>query len=388
LVFALPGLLVVFWHTFTYWKVRLREGMDRNLGGIRVLVPLVAIVGLSGLVFIPSNFIRSERWLQRAIICIDAQSGAVLWTQTVLTAPQERKHTDNSYATPTPVTDGTHIIADFGAGIVCLDFEGHVLWRKLDHDYFKNSRYGAAASPLLARDVVIIVQEREDYSEKPTWITALERQTGSVRWQIQPENIHGCYTTPLRYQGDSGTQLIISSWENMASYDVESGESLWARKISLRQLVASMARSGTLLCVTGGTWGPRATIMMRLSRDEHESPEVLWQSDVAAAGTCSPVIYNEKLFVLSDGGEMACYDALSGNLLWKNRLRGRFLASLVAGDGRIYATNTKGVTTVLAADSQFKILAENNLQGQCYASPAIVNGCIFMRVGDHLYCIE
>jgi hypothetical protein len=389
LIFALPGLLVVSWHTFIYWRIRLTQGMERRLGGIRALLPVVATISLSGLVFVPPNFMGSERELQRAVVCIDAQSGAIRWSQTVFTAPQERKHTDNTYATPTPATDGRHIIVGFGAGIACLDFEGHVLWHKYDRDYFKNSRYGAAASPLLAREVVITVQEREDYSNRPTWIAALDRQTGSVRWQIQPENIHGCYTTPLLYQDDRSTQLIVSSWENVASYDVESGECLWTTEIPLKQLVASMARSDALLCVTGGTWGLRATIMMRLSStDKHESADVLWQSKRSAAGTCSPVIYDEKLFVLSDMGQMACYDALSGKLLWNRRLRGRFFSSLVAGDGKVYASNTKGVTTVLAADSEFKVLAENDLKGGCYASPALGNGCIFLRTADYLYCIE
>jgi outer membrane protein assembly factor BamB len=389
LIFALPGLLVVSWHTFIYWKVRLKEGMQRGIGGVGVLLPVVATLSLSALIFVPPNFMRSQRGLQRAVVCIDAQNGAILWTKTVFTTREERKHTDNTYATPTPATDGTHIVAGFGAGFACLDFEGHVLWRNLDPAYFKNSRYGAAASPLLARDTVIIVQEKEDYSKRPTWIAAFDKNTGKPRWKIEPENVHGCYTTPLLYQDDHGTQLIISSWEIVASYDTASGQSLWTTKTPLKQLVASMARSGTLLCVTGGTWGPKSTVVMRLSgTDRHKNADILWQSEHGAGGTCSPVIYAGRLYTLSDTGEMTCFDAPSGTALWHKRLRGRFLSSLVAGDGKIYACNTKGVTTVLAADTRFKILAENPLQGRCYASPALANGCIFIRIGDVLYCIQ
>jgi len=77
-----------------------------------------------------------------------------------------------------------------------------------------------------------------------------------------------------------------------------------------------------------------------------------------------------------------------GTVLWKKRLRGRYLSSLVAGDGKVYACNTKGVTTVIAADSRLKVLAENDLQGRCYASPAIADGCILVRIANYLYCIE
>jgi outer membrane protein assembly factor BamB len=93
----------------------------------------------------------------------------------------------------------------------------------------------------------------------------------------------------------------------------------------------------------------------------------------------------DKLFVVTDTGIMTRHDAPSGKVL---RIHRRHLSSLVAADGRVYACNTKGLTTVIAADSKFKVLAENDLQGRCYASPAVADGCIFIRNQNHLYCIE
>lgn len=110
--------------------------------------------------------------------------------------------------------------------------------------------------------------------------------------------------------------------------------------------------------------------------------------NIFVPGNASPVIYDDKLFVVTDTGIMTCYDVLSGKVLWNHRLKGRHLSSLVAGDDRVYACNTKGLTNVIAADSEFKVLAENDLQGRCYASPAIADACIFMRTANHLYCIE
>jgi len=389
LIFSLPGVLIASWHIFNYWKIRQKKGMERHFGGLQVSLLILLIIGLSALVFVPPNFMQSARGLQRVVVCLDQKNGSILWEQPVFTAPAERKHSENTYATPTPATDGKHIIANFGLGIACLDFDGRILWHNRDKGYFENSRYGAVSSPVLSDDTVIVVQEREDYSKRPSWIAAFDRETGQTLWKINPVNIRGCYTTPLVYQDNNNMQLIISSLENVVSYDIQSGEYLWTQEIPTRQLVAGMAGSEEFLCIGGGTHGPRATVMMRLSgKGKDTKVDVLWQSNRGAPGNSSPVIYDDKLFTVSDNGAMTCYDLLSGKVLWSKRLSGRFFSSLVAGDGKVYATNTKGVTTVLSSDSRLKVLAENDLQGRCYASAAISNGRILIRIADYLYCIE
>lgn len=422
MIYALPALLVASWHMLSYLKIRfnkaiqLRTKLAFTLRGM-LLAPwwyiwnkveihfrhknvwrfgnkwalffVVLPIGLSTLVFIPANFTQSQMGAERAAVCLDAKTGNILWIQPVFTAPPERKHSENSYATPTPATDGLHIIVNFGLGIACLDFEGHVLWSIPDPGYVKNSRYGVVSSPLIVNDMAIVVQECEWYSKRSTWIAAFEKRTGRRHWKINPTNIYDGYTTPLLYPDGAKTQLLISSWEILTSYDIESGQLLWSQKIPMQQQVASMARSEEFLCIGGGTYGPKATVMMRLNNAGGSTKaDVLWQSNRGAPGNSSPVIYDDKLFVVTDTGIMTCYDVLSGKVLWNHRLKGRHLSSLVAGDGKVYACNTKGLTTVIAADSEFKVLAENDLQGRCYASPAIADGCIFMRIENHLYCIE
>jgi len=422
LAFMLPAMIVACWHLITYLKIereqpdalseeqtaapsdRLTAALDtlrsmrirwshKNLwqfGGAASLCSAALLAALSLLVFIPPNFFEAQLGIQRVVLCFDKETGNLLWQQPVFIAPAERKHSDGTYATPTPATDGTHIIVNFGVGAACLDFEGKVLWKKWDPGYLKNSRYGASASPVLTKDNAIIVQEAEEYSKRPTWIAAFDKRTSLTRWRIQPENVRGCYTTPLIYRHGNQEQLIIASLGNVASYDVESGRFLWMQRIPTDQLVASMARSADLLCVGGSTDGPNATVVMRLiSTNGRTRAGKLWQSDEEPPGDCSPVIYADKLFTVNDKGWMTCFDVRTGAVFWNKRLKGsRYLSSLVAGDGKVYACNTKGLTTVVAADAEFNIIAENDLNGRCYASPAIADGCIFLRIAGYLYCIE
>ena len=381
--------LAPWWYLWNKVEIQWRHKNIWLFGNTWALFFVVLLTALSALVFIPPNFTQSQLGVERAAVCVDTTSGNILWKQSIFTAPPERKHRENTYATPTPAADGEHIIVNFGLGVACLDFEGHILWRVTDDEYIENSRYGAVSSPLLFDDMAIVIQECEWDSKQPTWIAAFEKRTGRRRWKIKPKNIRGCYTTPLLYPDGAKTQLLIPSWEILASYDIESGQLLWTQKIPTHQLVASMARSEDFLCIGGGTYGPKATVMIRLNdADGSTKADVLWQSKRGAPGNSSPVIYDDKLFTVTDTGIMTCYDVASGKVLWNNRLRGKYLSSLVAGDGKVYACNTKGLTTVIAADSKFKVIAGNNLQGRCYASPAIADGCIFIRIADYLYCIE
>ncbi len=84
---------------------------------------------------------------------------------------------------------------------------------------------------------------------------------------------------------------------------------------------------------------------------------------------------------------MACYNSGNGQQIWVGRLRGTFSASLVAADGRVYATSEQGVVYVFAAADSFQLLATNDLDERCLATPAIANGELLIRTADHLYCI-
>jgi hypothetical protein len=115
--------------------------------------------------------------------------------------------------------------------------------------------------------------------------------------------------------------------------------------------------------------------------------EELWQVSDDTPGCASPVIHRGIVFTITDSGVMRAYDAVSGTLHWRKRLKGRYLASLVAGDGKVYACNTSGLTTVVAAEPCLRILGQNQLQGDCRASFAVADSHFLVRTSDFLYCI-
>ncbi len=104
----------------------------------------------------------------------------------------------------------------------------------------------------------------------------------------------------------------------------------------------------------------------------------------------SPIVVGNELFVVKEGGLSSNFDIAAGKAHWElQRLRnfGRYFASPVAGDGKIYVTGENGFVVVLAQGPKLKILARNDLGGTCLATPAIADGCLYFRTREKLYCI-
>jgi outer membrane protein assembly factor BamB len=101
----------------------------------------------------------------------------------------------------------------------------------------------------------------------------------------------------------------------------------------------------------------------------------------------SMVFANHALFQINESGVLTCMKGSSGEVLWRERLRGPFSASPVWADGKVHLLSETGKTTVVEDGPQFKVVAENDLDEKCCASPAVSQGQIFIRTENHLFAI-
>jgi outer membrane protein assembly factor BamB len=114
---------------------------------------------------------------------------------------------------------------------------------------------------------------------------------------------------------------------------------------------------------------------------------VIWKHARGGAYVPTGIAYRNRLYTLADGGVISCLNLGNGDEIWRERLRGNFTSSLVAGDGHIYAVNEYGTVYVVAAEDQFQSLATNDMQERMLATPAIAGGDIFLRTETQLYCV-
>lgn len=391
-----PGVAGALWHLLAFWLLR-RHAWVRRDWGATITGPALGAMTL--VLFLSCNFVNPRTGLMRGLVCLDLETGEELWNVPLFVAPEGRLHRKNSFATPTPCTDGEFVLAYFGSGYACLDFEGRVLWSARDEDYYERTRYGAVSSPIPFEDTFIILQEKEALGEEAdqqddalSYMMALEKSTGSRRWRIEPAYAHDSYMTPLLMPVGDSTQLITATFGQVVAYDPRSGEKLWSQKLKTHQHVPSLCYAGDLLLVSGGAHLEFRTAGLRLSGSGADTRvEVLWQDKRSVPNSSSPVLHGGSFFTATDMGIMTCYEPETGKRHWRERLSDPgdpFLASLVAADGVVFACTEEGEVLVLTAGTELEIVSRTNLGERIRATPAISDGCILIRGEEHLFCFE
>ena len=104
----------------------------------------------------------------------------------------------------------------------------------------------------------------------------------------------------------------------------------------------------------------------------------------------TPVCDGKYFYMVEDSGRVTCLDAKTGKLIWgpERTAQGIVSASPLLADGKLFITNESGVTTVLAAGPEFKVLATNELDDSyTLSSLAVAGSQLFLRTGTCLYCI-
>ena len=114
---------------------------------------------------------------------------------------------------------------------------------------------------------------------------------------------------------------------------------------------------------------------------------IVWKTKRGLPEVPSPLHYRGNLYTVRNGGIVSCYEAATGKLHYRGRLgaRGLYYSSPVAADGKVYATSRPGVVVVFEAGEVLKVLARNDLGEEIVATPAIVDGKLYVRTEHHLY---
>jgi len=323
-----------------------------------------------------------------AVLCYDRGDGSLLW-QTEVGQAVGPTHVKNGYASASVATDGQRIYAFFGAtGLFAIDFAGNQLWRtdlgNLEHEW------GAASSPILDGDTVIQVCE----SQKDSYIAAFDTADGNFVWKTERGGT-GVWSTPVLVEAEteegSRTELVVNgsgvkgTEGCVIAYDPGDGVELW-RVCGTEAWVTPtpLVHDGLVICASGRS-GPIMAIRPGGSGDVTDT-HLVWIHHRGGPYIPTGLVYRNRLFLIDDSGVASCFNPGSGEQIWKRRLSGPVTASLIAGDGRVYAVTERGRVYVLAAADKFELLAENELGERCLATPAIAEGELLVRTKESLYC--
>lgn len=328
--------------------------------------------------------VRGAEKEELVVTCVDTATGKILWTQSF---PSSLKQADSDYvsrAAPTPAVSADRLYAFFESGdLLALDHDGKLLWqRKLTADYGEfQGNHGIGSSLALFEDRVIVLIDHDG----PSYLLAVDGATGKNVWKLdRPSKIS--WTSPIVGTAAGRPQLVVSSTGTVEAFDPRDGKPLWNFAGIEGNTVASPTLAGDFVLV--GSSDAKHNFALRADGSGTLTQSaVVWRSDQAAASFSSPLVHRGRVYLVNKAGAAACLDALSGKPLWSERIGSCWASALGAGD-RVYFFGKEGVTTVLAAEPEFKKLAENllTIEGRLYGV-AVVPGALLLRTGKKLICV-
>jgi outer membrane protein assembly factor BamB len=334
------------------------------------------------------------------VLCYDRDTGKLLWEQTAIRRkPVNQRHTKNSYASQTPVTDGKYVYAFFAdQGMYCYDFKGKLIWSQDLGGFTMRNGWGTGSSPVLYKDFVIQTCDQETGK---SFIIALDKKTGKTAWRTERDELSS-WSTPYLYLLGARPELIVNATRAIRSYDPETGKLLWeCRGPATAITTPTPTFSNGLIIVSSGfiaeptrpitAFRPGANGDITLKEGETNSADIVWRQLVAAPYIPTPTAYGDYLYVLLDQGFLACYEAKTGKEVYGRKridVGAIFSASPIVVDGKLYCLSEDGDVYVIRTGPEFEVLAKNSLGESVMASPAVSGGKMFVRTIKHLYCIQ
>lgn len=318
-------------------------------------------------------------------ICLDQQSGSVLWDheifkQAAATAP--KIHAKNSHASPTPVSNGELIFVHFGhSGTAALDKDGKVVWQRTG--IYSKPVHGNGGSPILVGKTLVFSCDAADKQI----VIALDQLTGKTVWETPRNNnakMAFSFATPHVTELNGKPVILSSGSDIMAAYNPDDGKEIWRTKFVGWSLIQKPTVGHGMVYYSTGYMTP-VLHAVKLNSKGDVTDQIVWTVKKSAPNTPSLLLVGNELYMLADSGMLTCLDAKTGEVIYAERMKGQYSASMLYADGNIYMTSELGSGSVVKAGREFKLLGEYDLKEKTFASPVGVDGELFIRTESQLY---
>ena len=330
-----------------------------------------------------------------AVICLDRKTGKILHDRTIFT-PRKPQYSDpfNSYASPTPFVEDNRVYIHFGSlGTACLDTSTcQVIWKR--DDLPCNHFRGPASSVSIHGNSLFLPFDGSDRQ----YVTALDKHTGKTIWRTDRDVDFGglggahrkafCTARVLTHQGR--TQVVIPAALATMSYDPRTGRELW-RVVhgGANTACPPIFRNGLVFFNSGDVTNRLYAVRPDGSGDV-TGTHVVWSTMRGVPSRPSVLLAGDSIYMISNAGVASCVDITTGKTRWSSRITGKYSASPILVDTRIFCfEEERGRCHVFAADPRgYRPLASNALDASFMASPAVTDRLLLLRTKTHLYGIS
>lgn len=103
----------------------------------------------------------------------------------------------------------------------------------------------------------------------------------------------------------------------------------------------------------------------------------------------SPIFHDGYVYMIKNGGLLTCINVTTGQREYQIRTgsRGTHYASPLIASDHLFTTSGDGKISVLTLGPNPKILSTNDMEDNVFATPAIVDGVIYVRTHHRLYAL-
>ena len=386
------------------------------------------------------------------VIMLDRSTGKIMWRREVPRPRKQKLHNSNSPASPSVATDGRNAYAFFtDFGLISYGSDGEERWRVALGPF--DNPFGLAASPVLANGKVIQICDSENGSfaiavdqktGRTAWRTerpemtrgfstpvlyqpksgglqalvagtnrfiAYDVETGKevwwargLTWQMKPTPIIAddvAYVLGWAGGSDQGNQATIPSFADI----LKVADGNHDGKLSKEELAdpqykkdfddTDLNANGLLEEREWEKYRERRTLVnsvmaIRLGgAGDVTETNILWRYFKSLPNVPSPLLYQNVLYLVKEGGILTALDPASGKVLKQGRLKGAldfYYSSPVGADGKIFTASQDGHVSVIKAGPDWEVLAVNDMDDEVYATPAPVDQRLYLRTKSALYC--
>jgi outer membrane protein assembly factor BamB len=330
---------------------------------------------------------------ERRGVCVDRGTGKVVYDLLLFKDDNPAFcHPFNSYASPTPAIEEGRVYLHFGsAGTACVETAtGKTLWarRDLPCDHWR----GPGSSPVLFGNLLFLTFDGYDRQ----YVAAVDKRTGATVWRKDRAIDYGtdngdakkAYSTPTVIDVAGRPQLVSPSAGATIAYDPYTGEEVWRVRHGGMNVAQPPLYGDGLLYLCTGDGGFRLFALRPDGRGDVTQTHVVWQHARNAPSRCGPILADGLLIVNNEQGVVTSLDAKTGGEVWTARQKGRFSASPLYAEGRLYFFSEDGPAYVAEAGRHWNLLATSTLDDGFMASPAVAGKSLFLRTRTHLYRVE
>ena len=242
---------------------------------------------------------------------------------------------------------------------VAVDFDGNPVWINTDVDF--HSLHGLGASPLLIGNLLVMPfdgNSRDDrrVGWKVPWeeafLLALDTNTGQVRWRGERGTSRVGHVTPILIE--DGAQIVSAAGDRVQGFDSKTGKRIWSIYSQGEGVTPSPVVGEDLIFTSSGFEEPTIRAIRLGGQGDITDSHIQWEQKRGVPALVSFLYLRPYLYTITRDNILHCLEASTGDIVWRRRMDGKYSASPVLADGKIYFLSEDGVSLVLRPRSPIR----------------------------------